>query len=159
MKTLNTRLAAACAVMLFSGSALSQLPTQPFLFGEWEGVMTVVPQQDDGAGLAYPFDGQQFMFRLAIGETNLVMKFSDNQGGWVPIGEGSDLRLNQAGRSAIVIAAMSDQEPTETWMLNITRWDEENISVFWSQLTSPAEANGAPANPVTAFGQMQRISQ
>ena len=159
MKTVRTLLAAAGATALLLGSAVAQLPTQPYLFGEWEGIMTVVPQQDVGAAVAYPFNGEQFQFRLAIGETNLVMKFPDGQGGWASIGEGADLRLNQAGRSAIVVAAMAVGDPTETWMLNIARFDELNIAVFLSQVVSPADTQGQPARPFKAFGQMQRISQ
>ena len=159
MKKFLSLLVVTVGVIYTGASALAQLPTQPYLFGEWEGVMSVVPQQDSGNGVAYPFNGEQFQFRLDIRDTNLVMKFPDGQGGWAALGEGADLRLNQAGRSAIVIAAMANGDPTETWMLNVTRWDEENIAVFLSQLVSPDDGNGAPARPFKAFGFMQRISK
>ena len=120
--------------------------------------MTVVPQDADKP-LVEPFDGQKFNFRLDIKDTNLVMYLQNGPDSWVGIGEGADLRLNQAGRSAIVIAALAAGDPTETWMLNITRWDEQNLAVFLTQLVSPDDANGQPARPFLAYGQMQRISQ
>ena len=37
-------LAILVATAAFSGTAaLAQLPTQPYLFGEWQGTMTVAP--------------------------------------------------------------------------------------------------------------------
>jgi hypothetical protein len=158
MKKIFAILAVASVVFLTGGPASAQLPSQPYLFGVWEGVMTVVPQGDGGDPVVPPFEGEQFSFRLDIRDTNLVMLFPDGQGGWVGIGEGADLRLNQAGRSAIVVAAMSADEPTETWMLNLTRWDEETLAVYLSQLVSPDDANGQPARPFKAFAQMRRIS-
>jgi hypothetical protein len=157
------RMAAVAALLGAGTAALAQLPTQPYLFGLWEGVMSVVPQQDDGNGLAYPFNTQeQFPFRLDIKDTNLVIHVPDGQGGFIPVGQDADLRLNQAGRSAIVIAAMSDGSdggPTDTWMLNITRWNEEQIAVYWSQVQSADAANGTPVRASKYFGFMERISQ
>jgi hypothetical protein len=159
MKKFLSILAATSAIFLSGNSAIAQLPTTPYLFGVWEGVMTVVPPQESGAPLVAPFEGQQFGFRLDIRDTNLVLYLPDGQGGWFGIGEGSDLRLNDAGRSAIVVAALASGDPTETWMLNITRWDEENLAVFLSQLVSPDDANGAPAKPFKAYALMQRIEE
>jgi len=158
MKKFLSILVAAPAIVLCGTSAVAQLPSTPYLFGEWEGVMTVAPQVDRNP-MVEPLQGEQFTFRLDIRDTNLVMKFPNGQGGWAAIGEGADLRLNQQGRSAIVIAAMANGDPTETWMLNITRWDEENIAVFLSQVVSPDDTNGQPARPFKAFGKMQRISE
>ena len=156
-------LVATAALVGAGTAAFAQLPTQPYLFGMWEGTMSVVPQQDDGNGLPYPFDTQeQFPMRLDIKDTNLVIHVPDGQGGFVPVGQGADLRLNQAGRSAIVIAAMSDGSnggPTDTWMLNITRWNEQQIAVFWSQVQSADAASGAPVRASKYFGFMERISQ
>jgi hypothetical protein len=143
-----------------SGTSVAQQPTQPFLFGLWEGTMTVVERRDEGDALLPPLQGEQFPFRLDIKNTNLVMYFR-TQDGWFGIGEGSDLRLNQQDRSAIVIAAFPGEgtDPTETWTLNVARWNEDSIVVYLSQVTSANEGNGQPPVSFAAFGQMMRAAQ
>lgn len=144
---------------LISGaSAFAQLPTQPYLFGLWEGTMTVVQPGGDGPMLP-PFDGaSQSQFRLDIRDTNLVMYFPTGPDEWTPVGEGADLRLNEQGRSAIVMAGMRVDPFTETWVINVVRWDEENITVYLSRVMSP-NPDGTPATRIGALGQMKRIEQ
>jgi hypothetical protein len=141
---------------LSSAAALAQQPSQPFLFGIWEGTMTVIDDAPEGSAAVPPFQGEQFPFRLDIRNTNLVMYFR-TQDGWTGIGEGADLRLNQEGRSAIVVAQIPAGDLTETWMLNIARWDEENIAVHLSRITSADKGGSPPPASFTAFGQMKRV--
>ena len=149
---------AAPLLLLGNQAAFAQLPSQPYLYGVWEGVMTVVEQREDGDAAVAPFDGQRFAFRLDIRDTNLVMYFQQGPDQWVGIGEGADLRLNEQGRSAIVLAAMSQGDPTETWMLNLTRWNEESLTVYLSQVVSRNGESGAAPTTFGALGQMTRVS-
>ena len=165
MKRYFLGMIAAVTGMLASGSALAQLPTEPYLFGVWEGTMTIVPDRAEGSPPAVVGQGDQFPFRLNIRDTNLVMFFQVGPDEWRGIGENADLQLNRAGRSAVVIAAMSngrDQDgnpiTTETWMLNIVRWNEELITVHLSQVKSKDPASGAAPTSFAAVGQMKRIS-
>ena len=147
-----------CIVCIYSGgSAYGQLPSEPYLYGVWEGVLTVVEQREDGNPMLPPYNAQQFPFRLDIRDTNLVMFFQGGDG-WVGIGEGADLRLNRQGRSAVVLVGMSAGDPTETWMLNLTRWDEETLTVYLSQVVSRNGATGEVPTTFGALGQLMRIS-
>lgn len=158
MRRLIALVVTLCAVALPAGLAVAQLPSQPFLTGIWEGTMAVIEERGDGPPKVPPFQGEQFPFRLDIRNTNLVFYFR-TQDGWTGIGEGSDLRLNQEGRSAIVVASLPAGERSETWMLNVTRWDEENIIVHLSRVTSADEKAGQPPQTFSALGQMQRVRQ
>jgi hypothetical protein len=83
------------------------------------------------------------------------------ENGWQGIGESSDLQLNREGRSAIVLAAMSDGSggtPTETWVINISRVDEPNITVYLSQVVAANSGTGAGPTRFGAIGQMTRVS-
>lgn len=146
-----------CACTL-PGLAAAQLPSQPFLTGIWEGTMTVIEDKGQGSPMLPPFQGEQFPFRLDIRNTNLVFYFRA-QDGWTGIGENSDLRLNQEGRSAIVVASLPAGELTETWMINVMRWDEQNITVYLSRVTSADQKGGQPPQSFAALGQMQRVKQ
>ena len=151
MRKIGIVLTLVCASLL-SGIALAQLPSKPYLVGVWEGNMTVMEDRE-GNPMLPPFAAQQ-PFRLDIRETNLVMYFptGDPSNPWLALGEGADLRLNQAERSAIVIAQVG-QNPTVTMMLNIVRWDEQNLTVYMSRVTG-----GEMPAAFGAMGQMKRVS-
>jgi hypothetical protein len=134
------------------------LPSEPYLFGVWEGEMSVIEERADGDPATPPFQGERFPFRVDIKNTNLIFYFR-GQDGWLPIGDGSDLRLNQAGRSAIVVAALPAGELTETWMLNLVRWDEATLLVYLSRLLSRDGANSQPPVSFGAIGQMTRLEE
>lgn len=157
MRKLVALILTLCACALPAGLAVAQLPSQPFLTGIWEGTMSVIEDRDGGPAVP-PFQGEQFPFRLDIRNTNLVFYFR-TQDGWTGIGEGSDLRLNQEGRSAIVVASLPAGDRSETWMLNVTRWDEQNIIVHLSRVTSADEKAGQAPQSFSALGQMQRVTQ
>lgn len=158
MRTLVAFFITLCACLAPAGFAFAQLPSQPFLTGIWEGTMTVVEDKGQGSPALPPFQGEQFPFRLDIRNTNLVFYFR-TQNGWTGIGEGSDLRLNQDGRSAIVVASLPAGELSETWMINVARWNEESITVYLSRVTSADEKAGRPPQSFAAIGQMQRVKQ
>lgn len=155
MRTLGTVLISLCAFLALAVSR-GQLPSQPFLTGVWEGVMTVVLERGDNPPMQPPFQGEQFRFRLDIKNTNLVFYFRD-QDRWVGIGEGRDLRLNQEDRSAIVVASLPAGDLTETWMLNVMRWDEENITVHLSRVTSADAKTAQRPASFGALGQLKRV--
>lgn len=135
--------------------------SRPFLQGDWEGVLTAVgPEADGSPSILPPFQAArgQVGFRLAIGETNLVMYFQ-NGSDWVALGEGQDLRLNQAGRSSIVITALPATENSiETMMLNIMRWEEDAILVHMSRVTGADEKAGTGPGVVNLMGLLGRSS-
>jgi hypothetical protein len=149
-------LIALCACSL-PGLSVAQLPSQPFLTGIWEGTMTVVEDKGQGSPMLPPFQGEQFPFRLDIRNTNLVFYFR-TQDGWTGIGEGSDLRLNQEGRSAVVVASLPAGELAETWMINVARWDEQSITVYLSRVTSADGKNAQRPASFAAIGQMTRAN-
>lgn len=158
MKTL-ARLATACvAGLLLINSTFAQPPSRPFLQGKWEGVMTGVGANPDGSPTELPpFDPArgQFGFRLDIRATNLVMYFQ-NGDQWIGLGEGLDLRTNELGRSAVVIAALPAQNGgREAMMLNIVRWNETTIAVFMSRVTG-AGPNGDMPTSLTTMGIFNR---
>ena len=158
MKRLALFLSVGIACLGSGGAANGQLPSQPYLYGVWEGVMTVVEQREPGNPMLPPFNAQQFPFRLDIRDTNLVMYFQGGDG-WVGIGEGADLRLNEQGRSAIVLAAMSAGDPSETWMINVTRWNEQTLMVYLSQVVSRNGQTGDGPTTFGALGQMMKVSE
>lgn len=158
MRTIVALFITLCASALTAGVAIAQLPSQPFLTGIWEGTMTVVEDKGQESTMLPPFQGEQFPFRLDIRNSNLVFFFR-TQDGWTGIGEGSDLRLNQEGRSAIVVASLPAGELSETWMINVARWNEESITVYLSRVTSADEKAGQPPQSFAAIGQMTRVNQ
>jgi hypothetical protein len=130
-------------VLLFAQSAVAQAPSRPFLTGKWEGIMTAVGANPDGSTSVVPpmqEGAGQYGFRLDIRGDNLVMHFQVAADQWQAVGEGADLRLNDVGRSAIVIAGLG----AEAMMLNITRWDEDSIVVHMSRV--PATPDGQIVN-------------
>lgn len=159
MKMIARILAVSCLGFLTVQLASAQVPSRPFLTGKWEGVMTLVgPQPDGSPTIAPPFEGGQFGFRLDIRQTNLVMYFQSGAD-WIAFGEGQDLRLNEQGRNSIVIAALpagATGNLIETMMLNISRWDEETITVHMSRVTQADEASGQPASSVNSMGRFGR---
>lgn len=158
MNKIALALIAAGSCLVSAGSAYAQLPSRPFLFGLWEGTMTVVQPNADGSPMLPPYSGEQFHFRLDIGESNLVMYFEQGENQWVAVGEGADLRLNEQGRSAIVMAVMSVEPVTQSRVFNIVRWDEQQLTVYLSQIISKGP-NGEPPTHFGAMGQMTRIEQ
>jgi hypothetical protein len=99
--------------------------------------------------------GAQYGFRLDIRQTNLEMYFQ-NGTDWIGLGEGQDLRLNEAGRNSIVITALPAGNAIETMMLNITRWDEDTIVVHMSRVSGADEANGKAASTINSIGRFGR---
>lgn len=143
--------------------AVAQQPSLPFLFGVWEGAMTVIPERaEGGAPAVFPFEGQAMpLSRLNIRKTNLVLYFQGPDGSLQQMGEQLDFRLNEQGRSAVVIIALQPQGeggPTETWMVNIARWDEETIAVHVSRVTSGSGDAAQPPVSFAAFGQMRKVA-
>lgn len=118
--------------------------------------MTVIVERGENPPMLPPFTGEQFLFRLDIRNTNLVFYFRDGDR-WVGIGEGRDLRLNQQDRSAIVVASLPAGDVTETWMLNVARWDEETIAVYLSRVTSAHAPTSQRAASFGALGQLKRV--
>lgn len=159
MKTLVKYALAGVAVVLTVQAALAQAPSRPFLTGKWEGVMTGVgPLPDGSPSVAPPLDPQrgQYGYRLDIRQTNLVMQFQ-NGDQWISFGEGQDLRLNEQGRSAVVIAALgAPNGGIETMMINIVRWNEDTIAVHVSRVTGGA--GGEPPPPVNSMGILNRAN-
>ena len=145
--------------MLTMQSAVAQAPSRPYLTGKWEGVMTGVgPQADGSPSIAPPLDPQrgQYGYRLDIRPTNLVMQFQSGDQ-WIAFGEGLDLRLNEQGRTAVVIAALNAQNGGfETMMINIVRWNEDTIAVHVSRVTGGA--GGEPPPPVNSMGILNRAN-
>lgn len=58
-----------------------------------------------------------------------------------------------------MVAQLPAGELTETWMLNVTRWDEETIVVYLSQVTSADRKGSEPARSFGALGQMMRVAR
>jgi hypothetical protein len=161
MKILGKLLAVGLGVVLFAQVASSQAPSRPLLTGKWEGVMTGVGAQTDGsASLVPPFDAQrgQYGFRLDIRQTNLVMYFQ-NGDQWIGLGEGQDLRLNEQGRTSIVITALQGANGgIEAMMLNIVRWNEDTIAVHMSRVTGAGPDGGQLPPPVNSMGLLGRAN-
>jgi hypothetical protein len=158
MKKISRILLVSGLGILFMQLASAQMPSRPFLQGKWEGVMTVVAAQPDGSPtISPPMQGAgQYGFRLDIRQTNLVMYFQ-NGDQWIGLGEGQDLRLNEAGRNSIVITALQPSANSiETMMLNITRWDEDTIAVHMSRVSSPDAEAGTSVSTINSFGRFQR---
>jgi hypothetical protein len=133
MKNLARILALGSVVLLFAQSVSAQAPSRPFLTGKWEGVMTGVGANADGSASVVPpmqAERGQVGFRLDIRGDNLVMHFQVGENQWQALGDNADLRLNDAGRSAIVIVNLG----SEVMMLNIVRWDEPTLVVHMSRV-------------------------
>lgn len=161
MKTLVKFALAGVTLVLSAQAALAQAPSRPFLTGKWEGIMTGVgPLADGSPAVLPPFDAQRgtYGYRLDIGATNLVMQFQDGNGQWISFGEGQDLRLNEQGRTAIVIAALgASNGGIDAMMINIVRWDEDTIAVHVSRVTGAAGGDLPPA-PVNSMGRLNRAN-
>ena len=134
--------------------------SRPLLTGRWGGVMTAVGLQGDPApGVFPPFPndpGRQLGFQLAIEQTNLVI-YLQNGENWIPIGEGQDLRLNDQGRSSIVITALPAGNAIEVWLLNIMRWKEDSLLVHLSRTTGADESAQLAPSVLNLMGELERI--
>lgn len=160
MKNLASLFAASFVLCLLAQPASAQEPSKPFLTGKWEGVMTVVgPEADGSPSVLPPMEAArgQFGYRLDIRQTNLVMYFQQGSD-WIGMGEGLDLRLNQEGRSSVVIAQLRGSNPDsiEVMMLNIVRWDEDTLAVFMSRQTGAGSSGTEPPQPLVFFGRLNR---
>ena len=136
-----------------------QAPSRPYLRGKWEGVMTAIGEEPDGApSVVPPFDEARgrYGFRLDIRETTLVMYFQ-NGSNWIPLGEGQDLRTNEQGRSAVVITTLGNANGgIEVMMLNIVRWNEGTIAVHMSRVIGAAPGGGTVPTQMSSMGILDR---
>lgn len=134
--------------------------SRPFLQDTWQGVLTAVGLDGDPTPGVYPpfpnDPGRQLGFQLAIGQTNLVL-YLQNGENWIPIGEGQDLRLNDEGRSSIVITALPAGEAIEVWVLNIMRWEEHTLLVHLSRTTGANEAAQQGPGVLNLMGILNRV--
>jgi hypothetical protein len=138
--------------------------SRPFLQDTWQGVLTAVGLDGDPVPGVYPpfpnDPGRQLGFRLAIGQTNLVM-YLQNGDQWIPIGEGQDLRLNDQGRSSIVITALpggATGNQIEVWLLNIMRWQEDSLLVHLSRTTGANPDENLGPSVLNLMGLLDRAS-
>jgi hypothetical protein len=181
MKNLSSFLIAGSAALLFASQASAQgglregeagqglgnntggeAPvSRPFLQDTWQGVLTAVGLDGDprpGVYPPFPNDpGRQLGFQLAIAQTNLVL-YLQNGENWIPIGEGQDLRLNDEGRSSIVITALpAGGDAIEVWLLNIMRWEEDTLLVHLSRTTGANEAAQQGPAVLNLMGLLDRV--